>query len=321
MRRFITGMTVLALVAAGAGCGSSGDSGGGTTDGGVAKVKVGIIPIVDVAPIYLGQKQGFFANRKIDLTMESGQGGAAIVPGVVSGQFQFGFSNITSLLIAQTKNVPVKVVTNGVASTGTAGKDFGGVTVRKDSPITEPADLAGKKIAVNTLKNIGDTTVRESVRKAGGDPSGITFVEMPFANMPAAVENGQVDAAWVVEPSLSAVTAAGGRVVAWNYVDAAPDLTVAAYFASSKLIADDPDLVKRFTEAMNESLAYADAHPDEVREILGSYTKIDPKVREALTLPKWPTEINKPSVETLSKLGAQDGIFGSATPDLAKILP
>ena len=64
-------------------------------------------------------------------------------------------------------------------------------------------------------------------------------------------------------------------MVAWNYVDAAPDLTVAAYFASTKLIADDPDLVKRFTEAMNESLAYADAHPDEVRAVLGTYTKID----------------------------------------------
>jgi len=100
------------------------------------QVKVGIIPIVDVAPIYLGQKQGFFANRKIELTMESGQGGAAIVPGVVSGQFQFGFSNMTSLLIAETKDVPIKVVANGVASTGEAGKDFGGVVVKKDSPIT-----------------------------------------------------------------------------------------------------------------------------------------------------------------------------------------
>jgi len=321
MRRFITGMTVLALVGAGAGCGSSSDDDAATTGGAVDQVKVGIIPIVDVAPIYLGQQQGFFKSRKIELTMESGQGGAAIVPGVVSGQFQFGFSNMTSLLIAQTKNVPIKVVSNGVASTGEAGKDFGGVVVKKGSPITKAADLAGKKIAVNTLKNIGDTTVRESVRKAGGDPAGINFVEMPFPNMPAAVEGGQVDAAWVVEPSLSAVTAAGGRVVAWNYVDAAPNLTVAAYFASSKLIGEKPDLVKRFTEAMNESLAYADAHPDQVREILSSYTKIDPKGREGLTLPKWPTEINRPSVETLSKLGAQDGIFGGATPDLDKLLP
>ncbi|WP_306212559.1 ABC transporter substrate-binding protein [Actinoplanes sp. RD1] len=320
MRRIIAGIAALALTATGAGCGSSG-GGGTTTENGVDQVKVGVIPIVDVAPIYLGQQKGFFASRKIELTMESGQGGAAIVPGVVSGQFQFGFSNITSLLVAQTKNVPVKIVANGVASTGAAGKDFGGVAVRKDSPITKAADLAGKKIAVNTLKNIGDTTVRESVRKAGGDPSGISFVEMPFANMPAAVEQGQVDAAWVVEPSLSAITGAGGRVVAWNYVDAAPDLTVAAYFASTKLVGEKADLVKRFTEAINESLTYADAHPDEVRAVLGTYTKIDEKARAALTLPQWPAQINIASVGTLAELGVRDGIFDGATPDPAKILP
>jgi NitT/TauT family transport system substrate-binding protein len=320
MRQFIARIVTVAVIAAAAGCGSSGGSDASTTQDGTTQVKVGVIPIVDVAPIYLGKQKGFFSNRKIELTMESGQGGAAIVPGVVSGQFQFGFSNMTSLLIAQTKNVPIKVVANGVASTGVAGKDFGGVTVKAASPIKTAKDLAGKKISVNTLKNIGDTTVRESVRKAGGDPSGISFVEMPFPNMPAALDAGQVDAAWVVEPQLSQILGAGGRVVAWNYVDAAPNLTVASYFTSTKLIADKPDLVKNFTAAMNESLAYADAHPDEVRDIIGTYTKIDPSVRAKLTLPKWPAEINRASVETLAKLGAQDGVI-TGSPDLGKLLP
>ncbi|WP_250008583.1 ABC transporter substrate-binding protein [Actinoplanes sp. M2I2] len=325
MRRGFTGMAMgmalVALIGSVGACGSSGGSGGDTGGDGVDKVKVGVIPIVDVAPIYLGQQKGFFSNRDIELTMESGQGGAAIVPGVVSGQFQFGFSNMTSLLIAQTKNVPIKTVAAGVASTGEAGKDFGGVMVTADSPIKTAADLAGKKVSVNTLKNIGDTTVRESVRKAGGDPRNITFVEMPFPNAPAALADGQVDASWVVEPQLSEVKAAGGRLVASNYVDAAPDLTVAAYFTSAKLAGEDADLVKRFTEAVNESLTYAGSHPDEVRAVLGSYTKIDEKTRGAITLPKWPTEINQASVDTLAKLGAQDGIFGDATPDVAKLLP
>ncbi|WP_236031350.1 ABC transporter substrate-binding protein [Paractinoplanes lichenicola] len=302
-------------------CGSSGGSSGGTDSDGVDQVKVGVIPIVDVAPIYLGKEKGFFKNRKIEVSMEAGQGGAAIVPGVVSGQFQFGFSNMTSLLIAQTKNVPIKTVAAGVASTGEQGKDFGAVMVKADSPIKTAADLAGKKISVNTLKNIGDTTVRESVRKAGGDPKNINFVEMPFPNAPAALQEGQVDASWVVEPQLSEVKAAGGRLVASNFVDAAPNLTVAAYFTSAKLAGEDADLVKRFTEAINESMTYADAHPDEVRTILGTYTKIDEKTRGELMLPKWPTQINQASVETLAKLGTDDGIFDGATPDVAKILP
>jgi NitT/TauT family transport system substrate-binding protein len=320
MRRVFTGIALAALMATTAACGSSGGSSGETDDNGVDQVKVGVIPIVDVAPIYLGKQKGFFTNRKIEVSMEAGQGGAAIVPGVVSGQFQFGFSNMTSLLIAQTKNVPIKTVAAGVSSTGEADKDFGGVMVKADSPIKTAADLAGKKISVNTLKNIGDTTVRESVRKAGGDPKTVNFVEMPFPNAPAALDSGQVDASWVVEPQLSEIKAAGGRLVASNFVDAAPNLTVAAYFTSAKLAGEDADLVQRFTEAINESLTYADAHPDEVRAIIGSYTKIDEKTRGAMILPKWPTEINQASVDTLAKLGAQDGIFDGATPDVAKLL-
>jgi NitT/TauT family transport system substrate-binding protein len=318
MRRSLVAFTAATALLFTAACGG-GSSNDGSKSGGTTAVKVGVIPIVDVAPVYIGKEKGFFANRGINVTMESGQGGAAIVPGVVSGQFQFGFSNVTSLMVAQSKNVPIKAVANGVASTGKAGADFGGVVVKGDSPIQGPKDLAGKKVAVNTQKNIGDTTVRESVRKAGGDPSSIKFVEMPFAQMPAAVEKGDVDAAWVVEPSLAIVKDAGGRVVAWNYVDAAPDLTVAVYFTSTKLAKENPALVKKFQEAMAESLAYANAHPDEVRAVLKTYTDIDQVILDSMTLPMWPTEINRASIETLAKLGQTDGVFTKA-PDLNELL-
>jgi NitT/TauT family transport system substrate-binding protein len=319
MRRSLVPLLILALLAA-AGCGSSGDDNGGQASGGGTKqVKVGVIPIIDVAPIYLGKEKGFFSKRGIELTLETGQGGAAIVPGVVSGQFQFGFSNVTSLLIAQSRGLPLKVVANGVASTGKDKADYSGI-VTKDDAIKTAADLEGKQVSVNTLKNIGDSTIRASVRKAGGDPSSVKFVELAFPDMPAALEAGRVDAVWVVEPFLSATLAAGGHLVASNYVDTAPDLTVALYFTSEQLIKDDPDLVGKFTEAMNESLAYADAHADEARQVLTSYTEIDEAVIQKLTLPKWPAEINRESVETLATIAVQDGLV-TKQPDLSALLP
>ena len=111
---------------------------------------------------------------------------------------------------------------NGVASTEPRRRGLRRCRGQEGQSYPAPKDLAGKKIAVNTQKNIGDTTVRESVRKDGGDPSNIKFVEMPFANMPAALEKGDIDAAWVVEPSLAVAKDMGARVVAWNFVDAAP---------------------------------------------------------------------------------------------------
>ncbi|KOG32473.1 ABC transporter substrate-binding protein [Streptomyces resistomycificus] len=318
MQRRVHGLAAVLITVAGvAGCGSSDSgSGGPSSSGGTTTVKVGVIPIVDVAPLYLGQRKGFFTSRGIKLEMVSAQGGAAIIPGVVSGQFQFGFSNTTSLMLAQVKGVPVKSVANGAATNGKVGADVTGVAVRKDSSIKSAADLAGHTVAVNTLQNIGDTTVRESVRQAGGDPSEVKFVEIPFDQMPAALDDGRVDAAWMGEPSQTIAKAQGARIVASPFAETDPELTVATYFTSTQLAQQKPDLVKKFTEAMTESLRYASDHPDEARQVLTAYTKISGDVLKNLTLPSWPAQVDMASLEKLASLSEKDGLFGDQKPDL-----
>ena len=318
MRRFIAAATVLITLFASSACTSDGDADG--KDAAATKVSLGVIPIIDVAPVYLGKQKGFFSRRGIDLTLVPEQGGAAIVEGVVGGKYQFGFSNVTSLMAAQAGGAPLKAVASGVASNGRAGRDFSAVVVMDGSPIRSAKDLAGKRIAVNTLKNLGDTTVRQSVRRAGGDPRDIKFEAMPFPEMPAALQGRRVDAAWVVEPQLSEALTQGGQVVASNFVDTAADLTVALYFTSRPAIAAQPDLVKRFTEAVKESLQYAAGHPEEVRDTVGTYTKSNDTVRIAMILPSWPDAINRPSLERVAQLGRRDGIFTRA-PALDQLLP
>ncbi|MER5514169.1 ABC transporter substrate-binding protein [Streptomyces sp. NPDC002763] len=321
MRRLLAGLAAGIILLTTAACGSSGGSSSTSpSSGGTTTVKVGIIPIVDVAPLYLGQKEGFYSKRGLKLSMTLAQGGAAIVPGVTSGQFQFGFSNMTSLMIAQSNSVPVQAIANGVASTGVAGKDFGGLVVKKGSSITSAKQLEGKKVAVNTLKNINETAVRESVRKAGGDPGKVSFVELAFDQMPAALDKGQIDAAMAVEPALATMKLQGATEIASPLVDVAKNLTVAMYFTSTSYAQKNPDVVKKFQEATAESLAYADAHPDEVRGIVTTYTKTPADVLAAVTLPKWPADPNRASIDTLEKLSEQDGLFKTA-PDLAKLLP
>ncbi|MEU0945707.1 ABC transporter substrate-binding protein [Streptomyces canus] len=323
MRRLLVALAAGALLVTASACGSSGDSGApdsGSSSGGSTTVKLGLIPIVDVAPIYLGQKKGFYGKRGLKLQISTASGGAAIVPGVASGQFQFGFSNVTSLLIAQSSGVPIQAVSNGIASTGVEGKDFAGIAVKKDSSIKSAKDLEGKKVAINTLKNINESAVRESVRKAGGDPDKVKFVELAFDQMPAALDGGQVDAACAVEPALATIKSQGGQVIASPLVDVAKDTTVALYFTSTRYRQQNADVVKKFQEATAESLAYADAHPDEARQIITTYTKIPASVLAQVTLPKWPAEPNKESIEALAKLGENDGFF-KKTPDVGALLP
>ncbi|MFD5858652.1 ABC transporter substrate-binding protein [Streptomyces chartreusis] len=322
MRRMSAGLAAGALLLVGSACGSSdGDSpDAGASSGGITTVKLGLIPIVDVAPLYLGQKKGFFEKQGLKLEFTTAQGGAAIVPGVASGQFQFGFSNVTSLMVAQSNGVPVKAVANGIASTGVRGKDFNGLMVKKESPVKSAKELEGKKVAINTLKNINETAVRQAVRQAGGDPDKVELVEMAFDQMPAALDQGQIDAACVVEPATATIRSQGGREIASPLIDVAPELTVAMYFTSTQYAQQHPDVVKKFQDATAESLAYAEAHPDEARQIVTTYTKIPASVLEQVVLPKWPAEANRPSIEALMKLGEEDGLF-KKTPDLDALLP
>lgn len=317
-RRFLTLALIVVTALPTAACGGSG-GGGSTAADGTTKIKIGVIPIVDVAPVYLGIKQGFFSAEKLDVTLETAQGGAAIVPGVVSGQYQFGFSNTVSLLLAGSQGLPLKVVSSGVASTGVVGKDFGAVVVKKDSPIRSAAGLAGRKVAVNTLKNIQTTTINKAVADAGADPSTIRYVELAFPDIAAAVAKGDVDAGQLVEPFLTIATGQGDRQVVSNYAATNPNLTVAMYFTSQSYAARNAATVAAFTTAMTKSMAYATAHPDEVRAVLPTYTKIDPTVQKDLVLPKWPATVDKASVRQLADLATKDGML-TKQPDLTALL-
>lgn len=322
MRRILAAAAVLATLFAAAACSSDtkGDKADKAGKPAGTKVDVGVVAIIDVAPIYLGKAKGFFRKRGIDLNLVQEQGGAPIVKGVLAGRYQFGFSNVTSLMAAQADGAPLKAVASGVASTGRAGRDFSAIVVRDDGRIRSARDLAGKTVAVNTLKNLGDTTVRQSVRKAGGDPTRLKFAAMPFPAMPGALQSKKVDAIWVVEPQLSQAMTMGLSVLSSNFVDTAPDLTVALYFTSRDTIAASPQLVTGFTGAIKESLAYADDHPEEVRDVVGTYTPINDTVRIGMILPDWPQDINRASLDQVARLGEQDGIF-KKQPALDDLLP
>ncbi|MGW5153843.1 hypothetical protein ACWEPN_00020 [Nonomuraea wenchangensis] len=105
--------------------------------------------------------------------------------------------------------------------------------------------------------------------------------------------------------------------MAWNFADTAPDLTVAMYFTTGRT---DPALTKRFAAAVSKSLEYADGHPDEVRDVLGTYTKIAPEVIAKIVLPKWPAEVNRASVQTVADLALRDGVLKEKV-DVAALLP
>lgn len=313
---------LLGLTACGSGSLTSGEESASSSGGaeGLTPIEVGVIPIVDVAPIYLGVQEGLFEEEGLDVTLTLAQGGAAIVPAVTAGQMDFGFSNITSMIVGRSKGLPVKMVAPGGSSTGDTDADFASVMTLPDSGIETVTDLAGKKVGVNTLNNISDSTISEAVKQAGGDYESIEFVEIPFPELSGQLAAGTVDAIAAVEPFVTIAGADGAVPVFSNYAEPVDDLTVAVYFTSDQYVQENPEIVEKFARAMNASQEFAEQNPDKVRAVLPTYTSLEPAVIEQLTLPRYSTEVNRASVEEVARI-SQDRGLAEELPNMDELLP
>ena len=291
----------------------------GTTSQEMTSIKVGVVPVVDVAPLYLGIDKGFFEDEGLEVEPVVAQGGAAIIPAVVAGDQEIGFSNVVSLMLGQTQDLPVKIISQGIQATDDSENDTAAIAVKGSSDIQEPADLEGKTIAINTLNNISQLTVTAALDSEGVDTSTLHFVEVPLPDMVGQLEAGQIDAAGLVEPFVTTGKNAGQRMIIYDRVATEPKMTVATYFTSDSYLESNPDVVEAFVRAMNKSLEYATENPDEARQAIADYTQIPPEVLADVVLPLWQEDLNVDSIKNTAQLMVDQGIADSM-PDVDKLI-
>lgn len=287
-----------------AGCTSAPTETEQPADGELRTVNIVAVPVVDVAALYVGINQGFFEEEGLELNIEFGQGTAASIPALLNGQYDIQYGGSINLLQAVASGLPVEAIAVGGRTTGVQGEDHGGLVVLEDSPIQTPADLEGRTVAVNALRGLHEVALYASISQAGGDPTQVNFVEMALPDMGAALESGQIDAASTAEPFLGVLQGQGARVVTSPYVDADPDFVTAVYFAATAKIESDPELIERFTAALEKSFEYSNENSDEVRAELGNFTQIDPGLAETMVLTNFKWGLSPEDLLLIAQLAA-----------------
>ena len=298
-------------------CGGSGDTGGG--DGELRPLTIGIIPIAPSAAMQLGVDEGIFERHGLDVTLETAQGGAAMLPAVSGGSMNIGVGNPLSVILAKDQGLEMQIL-SGYSSSLPEGEDITGVAANKDAGIGSWADLAGKTVAVNTVNGQGDLTIKEAVSRAGGDPDAVNFVEMPFQDMPAQLDRGEIDAAWVPEPFLTQLV--GGEpteLVGYNYQETVPGLDTMVTFSSQKFVEENPEVVEDYEDAVAEALEFAQQNPERVQETIVSLLNMPEEVAGELRLEEFDAETDREELEQLSELMVKYGVVENE-PDLDEII-
>ena len=295
-----------------AGCG--GDDKGGGGEGEQTKVKVGVLPISNVAPLYLGMDKGFFKEQKLEIEPAPAQSGNEIVTAMVSGDLQFAFLGYVPATSARAQGLPLKLIANADNGAKTADEEWTQLMVNGDSPIRDVKDLEDKTIAVNALKGVGEVVIKAALETKGVDPQSVKLLEVPFPEMPAALEKERVDVIWAPEPFLTTVLGKDGREIEAPLTTLGKLYPNGTYATTEQYLGENQDVVERFAKAMNKSSEYATENPEEARATIPKFTQIPPEVADKIRLPQWPTEIDRDQLQELIDYAVEYKVIEKAPP-------
>ncbi|KAE8765739.1 ABC transporter substrate-binding protein [Georgenia thermotolerans] len=318
-RAALLGLAALVLAA----CGSSGAGDETTTPAGaeatateaaeVIPIKVGTLPIVATSALWYGVDKGIFTEHGLDVTVDTGVGSETMVAATLAHEVDFVTLNSVSLMVALDAGVPLQVASGFSQAWEDGDEDISAVLTRPDSGITDAAGLAGHTVAVNTLNSAGTLTISEAVRAAGGDPEKIQFVEIRYPDMIRALEAGDVDAIWEVEPFITIAQGNGAQIASWNFAESAPGLSTQVMVTAAN---QDAEVVERFTAALSDALKAAEADQDGLRQVLVDKLEMDPALAERVRMDRFSTEINMDALKTLAGLAQDEGLVSKPV-DLA----
>ena len=166
----------------------------GTAPAELTPVRIAALPIAETGALWAAIDEGIFEEHGLEIEVVPAQGGANAIPALLSGDIQFAIGQPFGPIRADAQDLGI-VIVGDYADSLAEGTDVNAVVALADSGITRPADLAGKKVSVNTIGAAGDLTIRKAVQDDGGDPSTIEFVEVAFPDVPAQLQSQFMDAA------------------------------------------------------------------------------------------------------------------------------
>lgn len=292
----VTGSAVAALALTLTACGGDGDA---ADDGELADISLGVLNIAPSAAVQYGLDEGIFEDHGLNVEITEGQGAAAMLPAVQTGDMDFAVGNALSVLTAVDQGLDMRLLT-GYSHSYTEGDDINGVVVRSDDDIQGWDDLEGRDVAVNVLNGQGDLTIMEAVAQDGGDPDSLGLTEIDFPEMTGQLERGNVDAVWLPEPFLSQTLAEDDfELLGHPNQEVIPGLPTMHSFTSAQFAEQNPELTEQFQEAMDEVLTAAEQNPEDTAQSLATFLDMDEEVAAEVRLEEFDAD---PRVDQLSTM-------------------
>ncbi len=296
LRLFVLlGMGLLMLVLT-AGCpnDSKPPPNGGPENGGesLPKLTVGIQVSPAMALVMVAEDKGFFDEAGVDVEIKEFTAGKFALQAFLGG----------SLDVAVSGEVPVTLST-------LQGNKFRVLAQVVEQTINECRVVARKEEGLDTAEKYFSAKKRKLATSFGGGPEFFTYnflkkhgiapdqvelISQRPEDMPAALQNGSVDAISIFDPQARiAERGMGAEGITFADADIYSELYVVDVMQTT-LDARREDLTA-FLKGLHGAQSYIEQNPDESKEVLIKYTKLDREIVDEI----WDNFVFKPAINRL----------------------
>lgn len=236
----------------------------------LATIRIGAAPTDATAQQLYAQDLGMFTAAGLSAEISPMRTSASLIAAIVGGSLDIMTSTVVSIALAHNKGIDMRVIAEGNVYDGPPSQ--AAIVVAPNSTIKNGADLNGKTVAVNGLGDLTQVAIAAWIDANGGDSKSVKLIEVPFSGVGAALAQGRIDAAMLVEPFTSAARAQGQiKILGDPQAAIGRGYMVTGWYAKADWLNANRDTARRFVDVMLQTAKWANAHHPESAAILAKY--------------------------------------------------
>ena len=240
----------------------SGCSAGGSSDKNLTPLVLNeVAHSIFYAPQYAAIELGYFEEEGIDLTLVNGGGADKVMTALISGDAQIGFmGSEASIYVYQEGSQDYAV--NFAQLTQRAGNFLVG---REPEPDFTWENLRGKKVLGGRAAGMHQMVFEYILKKHGLDPKTDLSIDQSinFGLTAAAFTSSDADYTVEFEPFATTLELEGSGYVVASLGTESGYVPYTAYCTRKSYMEENPELVQKFTNAIQRGIDYVNSHTSE----------------------------------------------------------
>lgn len=247
-------------------------------------LKMALIPVLDVIPVFIAEQNGYFAEQGIQVEqvpVKSAQERDVLIQ---TGQADGMLADLIATGLLNKEAVRVKAVYTARLPYPNAPAFR--ILAGPQTDIRTPADLKGVPIGISQ-NTIIEYLTRRMLEGEGLQAGEIAVQEV--SAIPVRYEqllNGNLQAATLPDPLAQGAIAAGARLIVDDTKYANLSLSVLSFRVET--LKEKPNTVKKFLVAWEKAVKELNAHPEKYQGLLIEKGRVPDSIKDSYKMPPFP---------------------------------